>query len=221
MYQKNNMKIIAPSILSADFGRLNQEIQWLNQSRAEWLHIDIMDGVFVPNISFGFPVLKAIKAQTTKILDVHMMIVEPDRYIGLFHQAGADVITIHYEGNIHLHRTIQNIKKLGMKAGIALNPHTPVTVLQDILQEIDLVCLMSVNPGFGGQMFIERTYAKIQELQQMIETQQVKTLIEVDGGVNLQNTAQLWKAGAQVLVAGHSIFSAPDPMAMIDQLLKL
>ena len=215
------MKIIAPSILSADFGRLNQEIQWLNQSAAQWLHIDIMDGVFVPNISFGFPILKAIKAKTNKILDVHLMIVEPDRYIDLFHQAGANIITVHYEGNIHLHRTLQKIKNLGMKAGIALNPHTPVALLHDILQEIDLVCLMSVNPGFGGQIFIENTYTKIQQLQQMIKMQGAQTLIEVDGGVNLQNTAKLWQAGAQVLVAGHGIFSAPHPADIIEQLLKL
>lgn len=215
------MAIIAPSILSADFANLQRDCDMLNQSAADWFHVDIMDGVFVPNISFGFPILKAIKAQTNKILDVHLMIVEPDRYIDLFHQAGANIITVHYEGNIHLHRTLQKIKNLGIKAGIALNPHTSVAVLHDILQEIDLVCLMSVNPGFGGQIFIENTYTKIQQLQQMIKMQDTKTLIEVDGGVNVQNAAQLWQAGAQILVAGHSVFSAPHPANRIEQLLKI
>lgn len=212
--------IIAPSILSADFSRLQQEIDMVNQSSASWLHIDIMDGVFVPNISFGFPVLKAIQKYAKKPLDVHLMIVQPERYITEFKNAGAHVLTVHYEASPHLHRTLQSIKAQGMKTGVAINPHTPVGLLEDILGDTDLVCLMSVNPGFGGQKFIENTYHKIKQLKQMIQEKGCPTLIEIDGGVDFNNYHKLLETGADVLVAGNTVFSSPDPLKAIAQLMQ-
>lgn len=210
--------IIAPSILAADFGQLNNAVELVNQSKAEWLHIDIMDGRFVPNISFGFPVMKAIQQSSTKLLDVHLMIIEPEKYINRFAELGVHIITVHYEACPHLHRTIQQIKATGCKAGVALNPHTNVAVLNDVLSMLDLVCLMSVNPGFGGQSFIENTYNKIHQLKQMAQNQQPNLFIEIDGGVSLKNAQQLLKTGANVLVAGSAIFEAEDPISTISQL---
>ncbi len=212
---------IAPSVLSADFAHLGRDIEMINRSEADWFHVDVMDGVFVPNISFGMPVIKALKQHATKPLDVHLMIVQPERYISEFAQAGADVLTVHYEASTHLHRTVQQIKKEGMMAGVALNPHTPVNLLGDILTELDLVLVMSVNPGFGGQQFIEQTYRKIESLREMIIRQGAHCLIEVDGGVGPGNTKALYQAGAQVLVAGNAVFSAPDPAAAIAALKVL
>lgn len=213
--------IIAPSVLAADFANLQKDITMINQSEADWFHIDIMDGVFVPNISFGFPVMKAINQHATKPLDVHLMIVDPDRYLEDFKKAGAANITVHYEACNHLHRTLAAIKDLGCKAGVAINPHTPVNVLEDIIEEIDLVCLMSVNPGFGGQKFIEHTYKKIQSLRYLSTGRNNGLLIEVDGGVSAQNALALLRAGANVLVAGNSVFSAKDPSAAISELKQL
>jgi len=213
--------IIAPSILAADFGQLNQAVELVNQSEAQWLHIDIMDGRFVPNISFGFPVMKPIQKSATKLLDVHLMIVEPEKYFNNFAACGAQLITVHYEACPHLHRTIQQIKDAGCKAGVALNPHTNVAVLNDVLPMLNLVCLMSVNPGFGGQVFIENTYNKIHHLKQMAQNQQPNLLIEIDGGVSLKNAKQLLKAGANVLVAGSAVFKAADPIATIAELKNM
>jgi ribulose-phosphate 3-epimerase len=208
-------RIIAPSLLSADFANLGRDVEMVNNSAADWFHIDVMDGVFVPNISFGFPVISAIQKHAKKPLDVHLMIVEPDRYIEDFKKAGAHVLTVHYEACNHLHRTLQNIKSHGMKAGVSLNPHTPVNALEDIIHDIDLVLLMSVNPGFGGQKFIEHTYTKIEKLRAMIDKAGSKTIIEIDGGVNDKNIAQLEAAGANAFVAGSFVFNAEDPEATI------
>ena len=209
------MPIVAPSILAADFSNLEKAAQLVNESAADWLHFDVMDGRFVPNISFGFPVLTALKKHLKKPIDVHLMIVEPEKYIEQFVEAGADILSVHYEACPHLHRTIQQIHKAGAKAGVALNPHTPVFVLQDIIQELDLVCIMSVNPGFGGQQFIEKTYERVKQLKRLIEHAGSKTLIEIDGGVGPKNAQDLLKAGADVLVAGSSVFKAENPMEAI------
>ncbi len=212
---------IAPSILAADFGNLERDCKMVNDSQADWFHIDIMDGVFVPNISFGMPVLKAIGETATKPLDVHLMIVDPDRYISTFSTLNAAVLTVHYEACTHLHRTIQNIKQHQMLAGVALNPHTPVALLESIIKDLDLVCLMSVNPGFGGQSFIEETYAKVVVLKKMITEQGASTKIEIDGGVTDQNAAQLVACGADILVAGSFVFKAKDPLGTIANLKKI
>lgn len=213
--------LVAPSILSADFGNLQRDVELINQSEADWFHIDIMDGVFVPNISFGFPVLKSIQKHAKKPLDVHLMIIEPDKYIQAFKDAGAEVLTVHYEACTHLHRTLQHIKSLNMKAGVAINPHTPISVLEDIIIETDLVCLMSVNPGFGGQKFIENTYTKILNLKKLIQSKHAHTLIEIDGGVDLNNYQKLIHSGADVLVAGNTVFSSTNPTQTISQLKKV
>ena len=203
--------LIAPSILSSDFANLQQETEMLNNSSADWFHIDVMDGVFVPNLTFGMPVIKAIKKYASKPFDVHLMIVEPDKFIENFAEAGADILTVHYEACPHLHRTIQRIKAKGMKAGVALNPHTGIHVLDDIINDIDLVLLMSVNPGFGGQSFIENTYKKVKQLKQLINIKNAKTLIEIDGGVTSLNARKLVECGADVLVAGSFIFKSTHP----------
>ena len=213
--------IIAPSVLASDFANLQAEAEMLNRSQADWFHIDIMDGRFVPNISFGLPVQAAIKKHAQKPLDVHLMIVEPQLYIEDFRKAGADIISVHYEACPHLHRVIQQIKNTGAKAGVALNPHTPVSVLEDIIADINLVCLMSVNPGFGGQKFIENTYAKIEKLKAMIVKHNSPALIEIDGGVNQENAPKLMKAGADVLVAGSFVFTAADPEKTITDLKNI
>lgn len=207
--------MIAPSLLSADFLNLSKDIQMVNESEADWFHLDIMDGVFVPNISYGIPVVQAIKKEAKKPLDVHLMIVEPDRYFEKFKEAGADLITFHYEASTHIHRSVQMIKSMGIKAGVVLNPHTPVSVLEDILGDLDVVLLMSVNPGFGGQKFIERTFSKIEKLREMIEKESLNTMIEVDGGVNTQNAPRLFAAGADILVAGNAVFKAENPAEAI------
>lgn len=212
---------IAPSILAADFANLERDIQMVNQSEADWFHMDIMDGVFVPNISFGMPVLKAMARHTKKTLDVHLMIVDPDRYIETFAKIGADILTVHAETCPHLQRTLQAIKDAGMQAGVALNPHTPVGVLEDIISDIDVVCVMSVNPGFGGQKFITNTYAKVRKLRAMIDAQKSSTLIEIDGGVNATNCSNLVEAGADVLVAGSFVFSSENPSKTIKNLRQV
>lgn len=213
-----NSPIIAPSILSADFGAMNQSIDLLNKSEADWIHCDVMDGRFVPNISFGFPVIKAVKKIATKPLDVHLMIVEPERYVDDFVKAGADWLTVHIEASNHLHRTIHAIKNHGIKAGVSLNPHTNVDLLEDIIGDVDLVLVMSVNPGFGGQKFIENTYVKLQRLKELILRKRSRALIEVDGGVDANNAAKLMQSGADALVAGNSVFGAADPVQAIRQL---
>ena len=211
--------IIAPSILAADFANLERDIDMINSSDADWFHIDIMDGVFVPNISFGMPVLKAIKKLAKKPLDVHLMIVDPDRYIETFAKLGAEILTVHFEACNHLHRSIQKIKSCGIKAGIALNPHTPVDNISEVIQDIDLVCLMSVNPGFGGQSFIENTFQKVEKLRSIIKEKNTSCLIEIDGGVSNLNSSKLAQCGADVLVAGSYVFNAENPESNI-KLLK-
>jgi ribulose-phosphate 3-epimerase len=213
--------LIAPSILAADFANLQRDIEMINNSEADWFHIDIMDGVFVPNISYGMPVLEAISKHAKKTIDVHLMIVDPDRYIKTFAQLGSNILTVHYEACTHLHRTLQAIKAEGMKAGVALNPHTTIDLLEDVIQDIDLVCLMSVNPGFGGQSFIENTYSKIEKLKALIIRKNASTLIEIDGGVTDKNASKLVNAGADVLVAGSFVFSAQDPVATIADLKQI
>lgn len=213
--------IIAPSILACDFGNLQSEVEMVNNSQAQWFHIDIMDGVFVPNISFGFPVLKQIQKHATKPLDVHLMIVTPDKFIQKFADHGTEILTVHIEACDHLHRTVQAIHAAGMKAGVALNPHTNIALLEDIIQDIELVCLMSVNPGFGGQKFIENTYHKVKQLKELINRRNSKALIEIDGGVNAETAPKLLEAGADVLVAGSYVFRAENPTQTIEELINL
>ena len=213
--------LIAPSILAADFGNLQRDVEMINQSDAHWFHLDVMDGVFVPNISFGMPIINAIAKHATKTLDAHLMIIDPDRYIKTFADLGVDYLTVHYEACSHLHRTLQAIKAEGMKAGVALNPHTNINLLEDTINDIDLVCIMSVNPGFGGQSFIENTYSKVKKLKEMITKKNASTLIQIDGGVTKKNAKQLVEAGANVLVAGSYIFRSENPAETIVELNNL
>lgn len=213
-------KIIAPSLLAADFGNLQRDIEMINNSEADWFHVDVMDGVFVPNISFGMPVMEAIKRHAKKPLDVHVMIERPEKFITEFKNLGTDILTVHYEACTHLHRTVQEIKLNGMKAGIALNPHTPVSVLSDLVNEVDLILIMSVNPGFGGQKFIENTYTKVKELKALCAAKNASPIIEIDGGVNATNAPKLIEAGAQALVAGSFVFNSEDPKKTIKELKK-
>lgn len=215
------MAIIAPSLLSSNFLQLEQECKMLNESEADWFHLDVMDGRFVPNISFGIPIIEAIRKATHKICDVHLMIAEPERYAEAFQQAGADILSVHMEACIHLHRNIQQIKSLGMQASVAINPHTPVSLLQDVLEDIDVVLLMSVNPGFGGQQFIPHTLNKIRKLRKMIDDNKLHVKIEVDGGVTLENAKQIIDAGADVLVAGNTVFKSKNPEETIKQLKRI
>lgn len=215
------MHLVAPSVLSANFANLQADVEMINNSKADWFHVDVMDGVFVPNISFGFPVLKVLQKMAKKPLDVHLMIVDPDRYVQAFKDAGAEVLTVHYEACTHLHRSLQNIRSTGMKAGVAINPHTPISVLEDTIEDIDLVCMMSVNPGFGGQKFIENTYRKIEKLKELIISRKTKTLIEIDGGVDINNYKKLVATGADVLVAGNTVFSSSNPSETISVLKSI
>jgi ribulose-phosphate 3-epimerase len=215
------MAIIAPSLLAADFSKLKDECNMLNQSVAEWYHLDVMDGRFVPNISFGPMLIEVFRKNTSKVCDVHLMIEEPEKYAEAFKKAGANILTVHYEACTHLHRNIQQIKNLGMKAGVALNPHTPIDVLSDIIADVDVICLMSVNPGFGGQAFIPHTLHKIKKLRTLIDSKKLNTLIEIDGGVTLENAKSIVDAGAHVLVAGNTVFKADNPIAMIASLKSL
>ncbi len=210
--------ILAPSMLSADFGNLNASVELVNSSNADWFHLDIMDGVFVPNISYGFPVIKAITQKARKPLDAHLMIVDPDRYLSNFKELGVEYLSVHYEACTHLHRSIQTIKKLGMKAGVALNPHTNINVLDDIIVDLDYVLIMSVNPGFGGQSFIDNTFYKIKNLKELVAKRNPSCLIQVDGGVNAENSSNLVNAGANILVAGNAVFGAADPYLAIDKI---
>jgi ribulose-phosphate 3-epimerase len=210
--------LVAPSLLAADFAHLGNEIEMLNNSVADWIHLDIMDGLFVPNISFGFPVIESVKKLSRKPLDVHLMIVDPDRYLARFRDSGAEILTVHYEACTHLNRTVSEIRKLGMKAGVSLNPHTPVSLLKNILPYIDLVLIMSVNPGFGNQTFISESYDRIMELKEMTKAGGNKVMIEVDGGVDLNNSAALYKSGVDILVAGTTVFKAEDPAGTIKKL---
>ena len=212
------MALIAPSMLSANFLHLEKDIDMINNSEADWFHLDVMDGRFVPNISFGIPVIQAMKRATKKVCDVHLMIEQPENYVEAFHKAGADVLSVHIEASLHLHRTLQHIKSLGMKAGVAVNPHTAINQLEAIVQDVDVFCLMSVNPGFGGQKFIPHTYEKVKALKQLIVQHNASTLIEIDGGVTLENASKLVAAGADVLVAGTTVFKATDPLQMIASL---
>jgi len=215
------MPLVAPSLLASDFLRLGDECKMLNESEADWFHLDVMDGRFVPNISFGLPVIEQVRKATTKICDVHLMIVEPEKYTEAFKNAGADILSVHIETCVNLHRNIQEIKSLGMKAGVAVNPHTPVSFLSDILHDIDVVNLMSVNPGFGGQKFIEYTLEKIRQVKKMIDERGLKTLIEIDGGVTIDNATSIVHAGADVLIAGSTVFKSTDPIATIAQLKSI
>ena len=215
------MALIAPSMLSANFLHLEKDIDMINNSEADWFHLDVMDGRFVPNISFGIPVIQAMKRATKKVCDVHLMIEQPEHYVEAFHKAGADVLSVHIEASLHLHRTLQHIKSLGMKAGVAVNPHTAINQLEAIVQDVDVFCLMSVNPGFGGQKFIQQTIDKIKALKQLILQSGSSALIEIDGGVTLDNAASIIAAGADVLVAGNTVFSAADPKAAIAALKQL
>ncbi len=215
------MPLIAPSILASDFGNLEREIRMLNESDADWIHVDVMDGMFVPNISFGFPVLEAVKRTAKKPVDVHLMIVQPERFVEAFARGGASVISVHVEACSHLHRNLEQIRSFGCKAGVAINPHTPLSSIENVLRDIDVVCMMSVNPGFGAQKFIEHTYSKVRSLKTMLREAGSGALIEIDGGVNLGNAAALCEAGADVLVAGNFVFSASDPKAVIRQLKEI